>query len=90
MGSSPRCHSTRQKREIQKDLQIQGPYGSIRRAKTCSPNLTKYCENAERHNDLKPLTQYQEAHQLYLQVSCAGYPGDVPLTIYILFIFAAA
>jgi len=50
----------RQKRETQKDFQIQRPYGSIRGAKTYSPNQIRYTENTESHSDLKPLTQYEE------------------------------
>lgn len=50
----------RQKRETQKGFQIQGPSGSIRGAKTYSPNQIRYSENTESYTDLKPLTQYEE------------------------------
>lgn len=78
---------------IQKDLQTLKPYSSRGCATTYLPNLTKHCEYTESHNDLKPLPQYEEEHQVYLQVlnvSSPGYPADVPPMIYILFICAAA
>jgi hypothetical protein len=68
-------------------------YGSIRGAKTYSSNQIRYSENTESHSDLKPLTQYEETHQVNLQVpdiSSSGYPVDVPPMIYILFVFAVA
>jgi hypothetical protein len=40
-----------------------------------------YCENTGSLNEMKLLSQYEEAFRVYLEVldiSCAGYPADVP------------
>lgn len=44
-------------------------------------NLTTYCENTERRNDMKPLTKYENPLEARLQVfniSSLDYCGDVP------------
>jgi hypothetical protein len=40
-----------------------------------------YCENTGSLNEMKLIAQYEEAFRVYLEVldiSCAGYPADVP------------
>jgi len=84
----------RQKREVQNDFQIQGPYGSIRNAKTYSPNQVRYSENTESNSNLKPLTQCEETVNLRVPATYE-FPRlpcrcTVKPIIYILFVFAVA